>query len=180
MERIAALSIGTKLMLASGSLLFCDLFLTWQTLPQRFGRRFEVTASLDGWDRVGLVVGLLALALLALVVVRSTDAELSPDAPWNGITLGLASLVLAVTTLKNVTDGRSAWAAYAGVALAAVMVAGAYLDRDRPPPESKPIEAGNWRPRVRAPAGRPELSSGRSPRASAELEPDQTRSASRW
>jgi hypothetical protein len=179
MERIAALSTGTKLMLASGSLLFFDLFFTWQNLPQRFGRKFDVTASLDGWDRVGLVLALLTLAFVAIVVVRNTDAELSPDVPWNRITLGLASLLLAVAALKNVTDAHSAWAAYAGVVLAAVAVVGAYLDRDRPPPEAKPIEAGNWRPRVRATAG-PEPANGRGPRASAEPEPRQARPASRW
>jgi hypothetical protein len=70
-------------------------------------------------------------------------------------------------------------AAYAGVVLAAATVVGAYLDRDRPPPEAKPIEAGTWRPRVRvAPA--PEPSNGRGPRTSAEPEPREAGPAVRW
>lgn len=163
MERIEALSTGTKLTLASGSLLFLDLFFTWQNLPERFGKKFEVTASLDGWDRIGLVLGLSTLAVLTLAVIRETNAELSPDVPWNTIALTLAAVVLAVATLKNVTDAHSAWAAYAGVLLAALTVVGAYLDRDRPPPEAKQVEVGSWTPRVRA-AARPEPSNGSRPR----------------
>jgi hypothetical protein len=175
-EGIAALSTGTKLMLASGTLLFFDLFLTWQNLPQRFGRKFQVVESLDGWDRVGLVLGLLTLALLALVILRQLDVELSPEVPWNWITLGLAGLVLAVATLKNVTDDHSAAAAYAGIVLAALLVAGAFLDRDRPPPEPKPVTSGEWKPRVRA---TPSVPSSNGP-ATREPEQRPTEPAPRW
>lgn len=178
MERMAALPTGTKLTLASGVLLFFDLFMTWQNLPQRFGRKFQVVASLDGWDRLGLVLGILTLAVLALAVIRETDAELSPEVPWNGVAFALASLVLGVAALKNVTDAHSAWAAYAGVALATLTVVGAYLDRDRPAPEPKPVEVGNWKPRVRAAAG-PAASNGRGTRAPVEPETP-ARPASRW
>jgi hypothetical protein len=169
MERIAALSTGTKLMLASGFLLFFDLFLTWQDVPQRFGKKFQVTASLDGWDRLGLVLGLVTLALVTLAVIRETDAELSPDVPWNTVALGLAAIVLTLALLKNVTDAHSAFAAYAGVLFAALAVVGAYLDRKRPPPEPKPIEVGNWKPRVRVASG-PEPSNGPRPHATTEPE----------
>jgi hypothetical protein len=184
MERIAALSNGTKLTLASGFLLFFDLFFTWQNLPQRFGTRFDVTATLDGWDRWGLVIGLLALALLTVVVIRETDVELSPYVPWNLATLALASVLLGVTLLKNLTDAHSAWASYAGIVLAALTVVGAYLDRDRIEPEHEHEHEGvgplTWRPRVRAsPEPAP---SGRSParRAPAEPEPQAAEPARRW
>jgi hypothetical protein len=150
MERIAALSTGTKLMLGSGVLLFFDLFFTWQKIPQHFGTKFDVTASLDGWDRLGLVLGLLTLALVVLVVLRETDVELSADVPWNRIVLGLAAAMVAVAVAKNVTDTHSAWGAYLGVALAAAALVGAVLERDRPEPEPKPIDAGKWRPSARA------------------------------
>ena len=179
MERIAALSTGTKLMLASGALLFLDLFFTWQKLPQYFGTKFAVTADLDGWDRIGLVLGLLTLALLTLVVLRNAEVELSPDVPWNRITFGLAALVFAVALLKNLTDAHSAWAAYVGVVLAAVTLVGAYLDRDRPAPEPKPVEAGSWKPRVRVAAG-PETSNGGTPRETTEPESRPAQPASRW
>jgi hypothetical protein len=178
MERIAALSTGTKLTLASGSLLFLDLFFTWQNLPQRFGK-FEVTASLDGWDRVGLALGLVTLGLVTLTVIRLTEAELSPDVPWNGISLGLSALALVLAVLKNLSDAHSAWAAYAGVVFAALTLVGAYLDRDRPLPEPKPVEVGNWKPRVRV-AASPEPSNGRRSDASAKPESDPARRGTRW
>ena len=177
MEGIASLSTGTKLMLASGTLLFFDLFFTWQNLPQQFGK-FHFTASLDGWDRVGLVVGLLTLALLAVVVVRLTDLELSPDVPWNTVTFVLAVLVCAFVVLKNVTDAHSAWAAYAADILGGLVVVGAYLDRERPAPVPRPIEAGNWKPRVRA-TDSPQPTNGRATPAPAEPESRPAAPASR-
>jgi hypothetical protein len=152
MERIASLSTGTKLMLASATLLFFDLFLTWQKLPQQYGKRFDVTANLDAWDGWGLLLGLSTLALLTLVILRQTQVELSPEIPWNRITLGLAVAMLSLAVVKNLLDAYSAWASYLGIALAGVAVVGAYLERDRPAPEPKATEAGNWTPSVRASA----------------------------
>ena len=163
MERIAPLSTGTKLTIAAGGLLFTDLFLTWQQLPLKFGKKFEVTKSLDGWDRLGLIIGLLTLMLLAIVVLRSTDVELSPEVPWNQITLALASLIFAVALVKSATDDHRAWASFAGVVLAAGTVVGAYLDRSRQEPISERPVRAKWRPRVRASAVPP--SNGASPRA---------------
>jgi hypothetical protein len=178
MESIATLSTGTKLLLASATLLFLDLFFTWQNLPQYYGK-FHVTASLDGWDRMGLFIGLLTLALIALVVVRLTDLELSPDVPWNAITIVVATLVVTLTVLKNVTDAHSAWAAYAGVLLAVGTVAGAYLDRALPSRDPKPITRGDWKPRIRASAA-PEQPPARTARAAGEPEPGPAQPAARW
>lgn len=180
MERILALSTGTKLILASGFLLFLDLFLTWQTVPQRFGKKFELTESLDGWDRLGLVLGLLTVGLLALVVIRQTDADLSPGVPWNQITLVLAALVLALALLKSSTDANSAWAAYVGVALGVLLVVGAVLDRDRPEPEPKPIDTGNWKPRVRVRADAAPTTGPQPHTASAEPDGAPGETATRW
>jgi hypothetical protein len=179
MERIASLSKGTKLMLASGSLLFFDLFLTWQNLRQHYGR-YDVTASLDGWDRWGLLLGLLTLALLTIVTLRETDVELSPDVPWNRIVLGLAAGMLVVAALKNLTDADSAWASYLGVVLAGVALVGAYLERDRPEPEvvEKPLSE-KWKPSPRASAGAAPSGDSVS-RVTADPEPPTAEPARRW
>ena len=177
MESIATLSTGTKLLLASATLLFLDLFMTWQNLTQQFGK-FRFTASLDGWDRPGLLMGLLALGLISLVVVRLTELELSPDVPWNVFTFALSAVLLAVAVLKNVTDAHSTSAAYAGVVFAALTVVGAYLDRDRPAPEPKPINGGSWKPRVRA-GSEPTPANGR-PHAAQEPESAPAQSTARW
>jgi hypothetical protein len=180
MERIAALSTGTKLMIASGALLFLDLFSTWQNVPQRFGKKFDVTASLDGWDRLGLVLGLVTLGFLVVVVLRETDVELSPDVPWNRITLALAAVTFGLALLKNVTDAHSAWGAYVGVVLAALAVVGAYLERDRPEPEPKAIETGTWRPRERATGGPTPTNGSQSRTGAQEPETRSAEPARRW
>lgn len=139
MERIKALPRGTKLVLASGVLLFFDLFFTWQKLPLDFGRAGRAVAPLDGWDAWGLLIGLLTAALVTLVVlVNLTDVELSPDVPWGLITLGLATAVFVLTVVKNLTDAESALASYVGIGLAALAVVGAYMTRAEERPEATP------------------------------------------
>jgi hypothetical protein len=153
MQRLAALSTGTKLMLASSILLFFDLFVTWQKIPQEYGSKFDVTDNLDAWDGWGLLLALATLAVLTLLIIRETNVELSPEVPWSRITLGLAVSILAIAVVKNLLDAHSAWGSYAGIALAAVCVFGAYLDRDRVQPERERPFSEKWKPRVRASAG---------------------------
>lgn len=150
MKRLAELSTGTKLMLASSILLFFDLFLTWQKVPQVYGGKFNFTTSIDAWDGWGLLLGLATLALLTLVVLRETNVELSPEVPWSRIVLGLSVAMLLLAAVKNLLDAHSAWASYLGVLLAAVCVVGAYLDRDRVEPERERPYSETWKPRVRA------------------------------
>jgi hypothetical protein len=152
MERIASLSTGTKLMLAAATLLFVDLFLTWQSIPQRYGGKFNFNQSVDAWDGLGLLLGLLTLSLLALAILRETSVELSPEVPWSRIILGLAVAMLVVSVLKNLIDAHSAWASYLGIVLAAVAVVGAYLERDRVEPERDRPLSDKFTPSVRASA----------------------------
>jgi hypothetical protein len=131
-ERARALSTGAKLVLSSCVLLFFALFLTWQTLQIRYGQTATATEMQDGWDFWGLLIGFVAVALVTLVViVHASDVDISPDVPWEGLVLGLASLLLGLTVLKNLTDADSAWVSYLAIGLAAVAVAGAYLDWSR-------------------------------------------------
>jgi hypothetical protein len=167
-------------MLASGVLLFSDLFLTWQDFDVSFGKRFTVTKSLDGWDAWGLVLGLLTLSLLVILIVREVDAEISPDVPWNMITSVLGVLVLAVALVKNLTDEHSAVPSYVGIALAALVAVGAVLDRSRPDPEPRAdVTPANWRPRVR-PGTPPPADHSSSGRAATEPEPWTAESSQRW
>jgi hypothetical protein len=128
LDRVAALSTGTKLMVGAGALLFLDLFLTWQTLELEFGRGQTVTRALDGWDFWGLLIGVLTLALLAVVIVRQTEAEVMLDARWDVLPLALGTVVLALTVVKSVRDAESAWPSYLGIVLAGVVVVGAFLE----------------------------------------------------
>ena len=132
MDRIKGLSTGSKIVLGCGVSLFFSLFFTWQNLQVDFGRAGIATLTLDGWDFWGLLIGLVTVAVVTLVfVVHATELEVSEDVPWEGVILGLAGLLLGLTVLKNLTDADSAWMSYLGLALAAGVVAGSYLDWSR-------------------------------------------------
>jgi hypothetical protein len=128
-ERIKGLTLGAKMVLAGGLLLFFSLFLTWQNLEIDYGRTGTGTLRLDGWDSYGLLIGLLTLGLVSLVLfVKLSDAELLPDLPWELVTLAIAASLLGLVAVKSLTDRNSAWASYLALVLAGVMVAGAFLD----------------------------------------------------
>jgi hypothetical protein len=129
MQRISSLSLGTKLLLVCTTALFLNLSLTWQKVDVDFGPAGRAEMLLDGWDAWGLLVGLVALALLVLtVILHLTDVELPPDVPWGTVALALGSVVLLATVVKNVTDAGSTIPSYVGVCLAALVVVGAYLN----------------------------------------------------
>jgi hypothetical protein len=131
-DRIRELPLGAATVLVGGCVLFFSLFLTWQSLEVDYGPAGTGTQLLDGWDALGLLVGLLTLALVALVVVvRLSDVEVSPSVRWDLVTLVVASAVLGLLVLKNLTDRDSTWASYLAVAVAGAVVAGAYLDWSR-------------------------------------------------
>ncbi len=132
MDRIKGLSTGSQIVLGCGVLLFFSLFLTWQNLQVDFGRAGIDTIRLDGWDVWGLLIGLATLTLVALVVVvHATEVEVSEDIPWEGVMLGLGGSIFGLALLKDLTDADSAWISYLGLALAAGIVVGSFLDWSR-------------------------------------------------
>jgi hypothetical protein len=129
LESLRGISLGAKLVLAGGALLFFSLFLTWQNLEVDYGRTGTGTQLLDGWDVFGLVIGMLTVAIVSLVIiVKLSDVDTSPDVAWELITLVLSAAVLGLVLAKNLTDRDSAWPSYLGLALALAVVAGAFLD----------------------------------------------------
>lgn len=151
MDRISAFSTGTKLVLAGGFLLLVDLFLTWQTIELDYGPKVQVTQGLPGWDFWGLLIGLATIALLVIVVIRESDAELLLDSRWDRAPLVLGGLILVFTIVKNVRDSDSTWASYLGVALAAVVAVGAFVDWSRARAEEIPVHSA-WRPQPAGPS----------------------------
>lgn len=129
MERIKALSRGTKLVLAAGPVLFLSLFFNWQTLKIDYGPAGIATQPQDGWDVWGLLIGMLVIATVTLVVlVRVSEVEMSEEVPWESVAFGLGVATFALAVLKNLTDANSTWASYGFVALAGLMAAGTYLN----------------------------------------------------
>jgi hypothetical protein len=151
LDKIAALPTGTKLVLGAGVLLFLDLFLTWQSLPVDYGR-FTVTRGLDGWDFWGLLIGLLTLALLAVVILQQMEfEEFEFDGRWDLVPLGLGGLILLLTLGKNLGDSHSTVQSYVGVVLASVVAVGAYLDWSRTRSGEVPVHSA-WRPQPAGPS----------------------------
>ena len=129
MERIKALSRGTKLVLVAGPVLFFSLFFNWQTLKIDYGPAGIATQPQDGWDAWGLLIALLVIAAVTLVVlVRISEVEMSEEIPWETVTLGLGIATFALAVLKNLTDANSTWASYGFVAIAGLLAVGTYLN----------------------------------------------------
>jgi hypothetical protein len=131
-ERLRALSRGSKIVLGGCALLFLDLFLTWQNLEVPFGPAGTATVLLDGWDAWGLLIGLTCIGLFAVVtVVYATDLEIPEEVRWELWILVASVALFAMTLLKNLLDASSSWASYLGVLLAAAVAVGAFLNLPR-------------------------------------------------
>jgi hypothetical protein len=128
MKRLLALSLGTKLVLVAGPVLFLGLFFTWQQLRVDYGPAGVAELPQDGWDAWGLLVGVLTITTVTLVVLRRlTEVELAEDVPWDGVILGLGLATFALAIVKSLTDADSTWWSYVFVAVAGVLAAGTYL-----------------------------------------------------
>jgi hypothetical protein len=125
MPNLSEISTGTKLLLGAGILLLIDSFLPWQEVDVL---GVEV-ASRNAWHGWGILMIIALVALLAWVVIQVMNVKLNFELPitesW--LTLGLGVAVLVFALLKLITDDFRAWAAFVGVALAALVAVGAWL-----------------------------------------------------
>lgn len=134
MERLSALSTGTKVLLGAAILLLIVTFLPWQSydgpgseLADELGVDFSVNAWHGFW---GVMLGLLTIALIAWVGLRIANVDLkSVNLPASEplITAALAALIFLFALLKNLTDDFSTFWSYIGVVLAAGVAIGAWL-----------------------------------------------------
>jgi hypothetical protein len=114
-------------MLAGAALLLIDLFLVWQkvSVDGPFG---TISASRSGWHGIGVLVGLLTIALIAWELARL--AGRAPELPVAGdvVSAGLAAGagLLAVIEFLTHSEARH-WPAWLGLLCAVVIVAGAWL-----------------------------------------------------
>ena len=127
MERFNALGRGTQLMLVGAVLLLIDSFFRWQEISiDVLG--VEASGGVSAWDDIGgIVMGLLTIVLLAWIVARlaAVDIRIPVSAAMtSGV---LAFLIFAFALLKNLIDDYSTFWSYLGVAFAAVIAVGAWL-----------------------------------------------------
>lgn len=128
MQKLKSLSLGSKLVLVAGPLLFVGLFFDWQTLRVDYGPAGVAELPQDGWDAWGLLIGLLAIATVTIVVLRRlTEVEMSEDVPWERLTLAFGAAAFALSVVKSLTDDNSTWVSYVFVVAAGALAAGSYL-----------------------------------------------------
>ncbi len=124
MERFNALGRGAQIMLVSGVLFLISTFFNWQSVDLGVAE-----VGQNAWHGFwGVVMGLLAIVLIAWLVARLAGVEI--PIPFSAALIGaaLAVLIFVFALLKNLTDDfTSAWA-WIGLALAVVIAVGAWLE----------------------------------------------------
>jgi len=128
MEQLKGLSLGRKLVLGAGVLLFLDTFFAWQKVSLKVGDVSVASASANAWHGFwGVLLGLLTIVMLVWVATRVLGVALPIKAPDGLVTLALGVLIVVFAVLKNLFDDYSAWASYVGIVLAAGVAVGAWL-----------------------------------------------------
>lgn len=130
MERLAALSNGTKLMLGAAALLLIDTFLPWQRPSLEIDDVEIAAANLNAWHGFwGVVLALLTIALLAWIGLQIAGVAVNVDLPAPEPTLVaiVGALIFLFALVKNLVDDYSAWGSYVGLVLAAGVAIGAWL-----------------------------------------------------
>jgi hypothetical protein len=127
MDKFKELTTGAKLVLGAAVVLFIVSWFNW----------FEIGSfSIDDmWGGIGVLAGLLLIALIVWQALRLTNINLEIGVTPSMITAALAILVLlfvairflATPDLGGVSSGRTFWA-WLGLALAIVLVAGAWMN----------------------------------------------------
>ena len=120
MDMLSKLSRDAQIVLAGCVLYVIVSFLDWQQVSF-----LNVHAGISEWHGVGVVAGLLALALLVWEAARLFGArtELGPVTPGLG-SVGLALLLLLFTVVTFLTHGTARhWPAWVGLLLAIAIAA---------------------------------------------------------
>jgi len=121
MERFTALGRGAQIMLVAGVLLLIDSFFDWQAVSDFPG--------VNAWDDLGgLLMALLTIVLVAWLGLRIAGVDIK--LPVSGAMIGaaLAALILLLAIIKNLADDYSTIWAWLGMAFAAAIAVGAWLE----------------------------------------------------
>ena len=135
MERFMALSLGAKIVLIAGVVLFIDGFLPWYRVSfEIFGE--SVSASRSGWESPGAIWSILAiiigLAMAVLVVLKDlTDVEIPDNVgglSWPKIFLGAGVAALLLVVIKFINESSHlGFGFYLGILAAIALAAAGFL-----------------------------------------------------
>jgi hypothetical protein len=119
MDRFNKLSHGMKLMLVGSVLLLISTFFAWQD----YGDLGLLTRN--AWHGLGFVMGLLTIVLIAWLVARLAAVDVPVPVSLTGAVL--AFLIFACALIVNLVDDYSTFWSYLGVAFAALIAVGAWM-----------------------------------------------------
>jgi hypothetical protein len=131
LERFNALSRGSQIMFVAGLLLLVDTFLPWQDfdIEVEEGVTIDTGFSWNAWHGFwGILLGLLTVALVAWLVARLAGVDLR--LPISDAMLGavIAATILVFAFIKVLADDYTAFWAYIGLVLAAIVAIGAWMN----------------------------------------------------
>jgi hypothetical protein len=135
----ARLTMGQKGVLTTGVLLFVDLFLPWNKVGE-----CPFCVSVNGWSGMGVIAGLLVVALLVWEGLNAAGALATMAAPVPLIGAALAGGAALFALLRAIFDlSFSTFGLWLGIILALAMAYAAYVRYQesqvaQPPPAAPP------------------------------------------
>lgn len=125
MDRFNALGRGMQIMLVGAVLLFIDLFLPWQD----FGNVLGVDVTFSGWRGVGVILGILAIIVVAWIALRlaAVDLRLPVSSGLIAAALGVLTLAFGIIKWLTIIDDEATFWAWIGLLLAIAVAVGAWL-----------------------------------------------------
>jgi hypothetical protein len=124
MDRFNALGRGAQIMLVSGVLFLISTFFNWQSVDVG-----PVEVGQNAWHGFwGVVMGLLAIVLIAWLVARIAGVEIPIPFSAALVAAALAVLIFVFALIKVLTDEFTSSWAWIGLVLAAIIVVGAWLE----------------------------------------------------
>lgn len=99
---MSRLSMGQKGLLITGGLMFIDLFLPWQRVCVG-----GFCASASGWSGVGVILGILVIALLVWEGLGIANVDLNVGVPRALVSAAIAGGIVLFTLLKVIIDNEA-------------------------------------------------------------------------
>lgn len=125
MDKLAEISHGAKVVLGATIAFLIISFLNWQEVDLGgFG-----SAGVSMWHGVGVIAGLLAIAIIAWQAIRLANLKVELGVGPAMITAFLAVLLFVFTLIKFLADSefRTFWA-WLGLILSIIIVGGAWAN----------------------------------------------------
>ncbi len=125
MDKLSELSHGAKVVLGAAIAFLVVLFPHWQEVDLAG----ITSVGQSGWHGVGIICGLLAIAIVVWNGVRLANINLEVGVTPSMVTAALSVLLVIFTVIKFLADNeyRTFWA-WLGLALAIVIVVGAWAN----------------------------------------------------